>query len=104
MEKSLANLDGSLNERYIAYARRRAMGGAALIQLESTYVSPEGQGNPYQVGCHGDHVIPALTRMVGEIHAHGAQAGHGNSTTGAARPPSLPTTGNLSLRLRFRPA
>ena len=73
MEKSLANLDGSLNERYIAYARRRAMGGAALIQLESTYVSPEGRGNPYQVGCHGDHVIPALTRMAAEIHAHGAK-------------------------------
>ena len=73
MEKSLANLDGSLTERYIAYARRRAIGGAALIQLESTYVSPEGRGNPYQVGCHGDHVIPALTRMAGEIHAHGAK-------------------------------
>ena len=73
MEKSLANLDGSLNERYIAYARRRALGGAALIQLESTYVSPEGRGNPYQVGCHGDHVIPALTRMAAQIHAHGAK-------------------------------
>ena len=73
MEKSLANVDGSLNERYIAYARRRAMGGAALIQLESTYVSPEGRGNPYQVGCHGDHVLPALTRMVDEIHRYGAK-------------------------------
>jgi len=73
MEKSLANLDGSLNQRYIAYARRRAMGGAALIQLESTYVSPEGRGNPYQVGCHGDHVIPALTEMADEIHRHGAK-------------------------------
>ena len=73
MEKSLANLDGSLNERYIAYARRRAMGGASLIQLESTYVSPEGRGNPYQVGCHGDHVIPALTRMAAELHRYGAK-------------------------------
>ena len=73
MEKSLADLDGSLNERYIAYARRRAMGGAALIQLESTYVSPEGRGNPYQVGCHGDHVVPALARMAGELHRHGAK-------------------------------
>ncbi len=73
MEKSLANLDGSLNQRYIAYARRRAMGGAALIQLESTYVSPEGRGNPYQVGCHGDHVIPALTEMADEIHRYGAK-------------------------------
>ncbi len=73
MEKSMAGPDGSLNERYIAYARRRAMGGAALIQLESTYVSPEGRGNPYQVGCHGDHVIPALRRMAREIQAHGAK-------------------------------
>ncbi|MDE0131561.1 MAG: FAD-dependent oxidoreductase [bacterium] len=73
MEKSLANLDGSLNQRYIAYARRRAMGGAALIQLESTYVSPEGRGNPYQVGCHGDHVIPALAEMADELHRHGAK-------------------------------
>ncbi|MCY4371515.1 MAG: NAD(P)-binding protein [bacterium] len=73
MEKSLANLDGSLNERYIAYARRRASGGAALIQLESTYVSPEGRGNPFQVGCHGDHVLPALERMSAEIHRHGAK-------------------------------
>ena len=73
MEKSLANLDGSVNERYIAYARRRAMGGAALIQLESTYVSPEGRGNPYQVGCHGDHVVPGLARMADELHRHGAK-------------------------------
>ena len=73
MEKSLANLDGSVGERYVAYARRRAMGGAALIQLESTYVSPEGRGNPYQVGCHGDHVIPALARMAAELHHYGAK-------------------------------
>ena len=73
MEKSLANPDGSLNQRYIAYARRRAMGGAALIQLESTYVSPEGRGNPHQVGCHGDHVIPALAEMADEIHRHGGK-------------------------------
>ena len=73
MEKSLANLDGSLNQRYIAYTRRRAMGGAALIQLESTYVSPEGRGNPYQVGCHDDHVIPALTEMADELHRYGSK-------------------------------
>jgi 2,4-dienoyl-CoA reductase-like NADH-dependent reductase (Old Yellow Enzyme family)/thioredoxin reductase len=73
MEKSLANLDGSLNERYIAYTRERARGGAALIQLESTYVSADGQGNPYQVGIHGDHVIPGLTRMAEAVHEHGAK-------------------------------
>ncbi|MDE0189034.1 MAG: FAD-dependent oxidoreductase [bacterium] len=98
MEKSLANLDGSLNQRYIAYARRRAMGGAALIQLESTYVSPEGRGNPYQVGCHGDHVIPALTEMADEIHRYGAklamQLHHGGrqaSVTAHHRRPIAPS-------------
>ena len=98
MEKSLANLDGSLNQRYIAYARRRAMGGAALIQLESTYVSPEGRGNPYQVGCHGDHVIPALTDMADEIHRYGAklamQLHHGGrqaSVTAHHRRPIAPS-------------
>ena len=87
MEKALANLDGSLNERYIAYARERAKGGAALIHLESTYVSPEGRGNPYQVGCHGDHVIPGLTRVADAIHEHGGklaiQLNHGGRQSSA---------------------
>ncbi len=73
MEKAMANMDGSLNERYIAYTRERAKGGVALIQLESTYVSADGQGNPYQVGCHGDHVIPGLTRIAEAVHEHGAK-------------------------------
>ena len=98
MEKSLANLDGSLNQRYISYARRRAMGGAALIQLESTYVSPEGRGNPYQVGCHGDHVIPALTEMADELHRYGAKlamelnhGGRQSSVTAHHRRPIAPS-------------
>ena len=73
MEKSLANPDGTLNERYIDYARERARGGTALIQLEASYVSPEGRGNPFQVGCHGDHVIPGLTRVAEAIHEHGGK-------------------------------
>ena len=103
MEKSLANLDGSLNERYIAYARRRAIGGAALIQLESTYVSPEGRGNPYQVGCHDDHVLPALSRMADELHRYGAKLAmelhHGGRQASAVAhhrrpiaPSSIPST------------
>ena len=47
LEKSMADYDGSINGRYIAYAAERAAGGAALITLESAYVSPEGRGNPY---------------------------------------------------------
>ena len=98
MEKALANLDGTLNERYIAYARERAKGGVALMQLESTYVSAEGRGNPYQVGCHGDHVIPGLTRAADAIHEHGSklamQLNHGgrqSSSTAHHRQPIAPS-------------
>ena len=75
MEKGMANRDGSLNQRYIDYLVERARGGSALIQVESTYVDTRGMGHLHQVGCHGDHVIPALTRMAKAVHEHGAKVG-----------------------------
>lgn len=75
MEKSLANRDGSLTQRYIDYLVERARGGASLIQVESTYIDTRGLGHLYQVGCHGDHVIPALSRMAKAVHAEGAKVG-----------------------------
>lgn len=88
LEKSMADYDGSLNGRYIAYAAERAAGGAALITLESAYVSPEGRGNPYQVGCHADHVIPGLRRMAEAVREHGAnlalELNHGGRQASAA--------------------
>lgn len=88
LEKSMADYDGSLNGRYIAYAAERAAGGAALITLESAYVSPEGRGNPYQVGCHADHVIPGLRRMAEAVREHGAnlalELNHGGRQSSAA--------------------
>lgn len=73
MEKGLANRDGSLTDRYIEYLTERARGGAGLIQVESTYVDTRGMGHLYQVGCHGDHVIPTLERMAGAVHREGAK-------------------------------
>jgi 2,4-dienoyl-CoA reductase-like NADH-dependent reductase (Old Yellow Enzyme family)/thioredoxin reductase len=75
MEKNMANRDGSVNQRYIDYLVERAKGGAALIQVESTYVDTRGMGHLYQVGCHGDHVISALERMAKSIHEYGTKVG-----------------------------
>jgi len=75
MEKSMATRDGVLTQRYIDYLVERARGGASLIQVESTYVDTRGMGHLYQVGCHGDHVIPALRRMANAVHAEGAKVG-----------------------------
>ncbi len=98
MEKAMANQDGTLNERYIHYSRERAKGGVALIQLESIYVRPEGRGNPYQVGCHDDAVIPGLRKIADAIHEHGAkltmELNHGGrqaSSTASQRQPIAPS-------------
>ena len=98
MEKAMANPDGTLNERYIHYSRERAKGGVALIQLESIYVRPEGRGNPFQVGCHDDAVIPGLRKIADAIHEHGAkltmELNHGGrqaSSTASQRQPIAPS-------------
>jgi 2,4-dienoyl-CoA reductase-like NADH-dependent reductase (Old Yellow Enzyme family) len=98
MEKAMANLDGTLNERYIHYSRERAKGGVALIQLESIYVRPEGRGNPFQVGCHDAAVIPGLRKIADAIHEHGAkltmELNHGGrqaSITASQRQPIAPS-------------
>src|SRR5215475_7680106 len=82
MEKAMANLDGTLNERYIHYSRERAKGGVALIQLESIYVRPEGRGNPFQVGCH-EHGA----KLTMELNHGGRQA----SITASQRQPITPS-------------
>ena len=99
MEKSLADLDGSLNERYIAYARRRAMGGAALIQLESTYVSPEGRGTPTRLDATA---ITSFRPWRGwpASSTGTAPSWPWSSTTADGRPPRRPITGGRSLRRR----
>ena len=75
MERNLANRDGSLTTAYVDYLAERARGGASLIVIESTYVDIRGLGHIFQVGCHGDHVIPGLGRAAGAVHAHGARLG-----------------------------
>jgi 2,4-dienoyl-CoA reductase-like NADH-dependent reductase (Old Yellow Enzyme family) len=59
MQRGLANRDGTLTARYIDYLVERARGEACLIRAESTSIDPRGMGHLYQVGCHGDHFIPA---------------------------------------------
>src|SRR5262245_6123762 len=74
-EKSYANRDGSLTQQYIDYCVARAKGGAAMMSLESTYIDVRGIGHHYQVGAHGDHVIPGLRRMAEAVHAADSRVG-----------------------------
>jgi len=75
MEKNLAAADGGVTSRYVEYCEARAAGGAALIQLESTYVDPLGRNHLYQLGLHDDHVIAGYRQLAEACHRHGALVG-----------------------------
>lgn len=98
MERAMANRDGTLNQRYIDYLVERARGGAGLINVESTYVGGRGRGNPFQVGCHDDIVIPGLRRMTAALHAEDARvsmelyhAGRQSASTASQLQPIAPS-------------
>src|SRR4029453_19275476 len=98
MERAMANRDGTLDQRYIDYLVERARGGAGLVNVESTYVDPRGQGNPFQVGCHDDRVIPGFTRLVNAPPIEGGGVsvelffgGRQSASTATLRQPWAPT-------------
>lgn len=75
MERNYCALDGSVTERYVAYLRARAVGGAALLFTEATYVRADGRGRLRMMGAHGDHVIPSLRGLADAVHLEGALLG-----------------------------
>ena len=54
MERNYGTVDGRVTDRYIAYLRARAAGGAALLFTEATYVRADGRGRIRQLGGHAD--------------------------------------------------
>jgi 2,4-dienoyl-CoA reductase-like NADH-dependent reductase (Old Yellow Enzyme family) len=75
MERNYCTMDGRVTDRYIAYLRARAAGGAALLFTEATYVRADGRGRVRQLGGHADHVIPGLRALADAVHAEGALLG-----------------------------
>jgi 2,4-dienoyl-CoA reductase-like NADH-dependent reductase (Old Yellow Enzyme family)/thioredoxin reductase len=66
-----ANEDGTVSERTCRYYEERAKGGAGLIIVEVTAISPEGKGHNRILRIHGDEFIPGLKRLVESVHRHG---------------------------------
>lgn len=89
MGVSLANPDGSVNDRIIAYHEEQAKGGAGLIITGVTGVAlPTGGVIPSQTGISRDEFIPGLKKLADRVHAHGAkiaaQLHHGGLVAGYA--------------------
>ncbi|MCB2048172.1 MAG: FAD-dependent oxidoreductase [Novosphingobium sp.] len=87
MGVSMAEEDGSVGERIIAYHEEQAKGGVGLIILGVTSVAwPVGCVQWQQVAISEDRFIPGLKRLTDRLHAHGAkvaaQLHHGGQVAG----------------------
>lgn len=68
-------VDGFANEWHLVHLGSRAVGGAALIIVEATAVSPEGRITPDDLGLWKDEQIAPLERIVRFIHSQNSVAG-----------------------------
>jgi 2,4-dienoyl-CoA reductase-like NADH-dependent reductase (Old Yellow Enzyme family) len=88
MCQNAADPDGSLGDWHFAHLGQFALGGAALVFVESTAVSPEARINDFDVGLWSDENIAPLTRVANFMHSRGAafgvQLGHAGRKAGAA--------------------
>lgn len=67
--------DGIANDWHLVHYGSRAVGGAGLIIVEATGVSPEGRISPGDLGIWNDEQVAPLKRIVDFIHSNGSVAG-----------------------------
>jgi 2,4-dienoyl-CoA reductase-like NADH-dependent reductase (Old Yellow Enzyme family) len=67
--------DGFASDWHFVHLGARAQGGAGLVTLEASAVTPEGRISPADLGIWKDDHIPALARMAQFIHSQGARTG-----------------------------
>ena len=82
--------DGLADDWHLVHLGSRAVGGAGLVIVEATAVSPEGRISPGDLGIWSDRHVEPLTRINRFLKQHGAVAGlqiaHAGRKASARRP------------------
>ena len=86
--------DGVVNEWHFAHYAALARGGAGLLIVEATAVSPEGRITPGCTGIWNDHQATELKKVVELIEAGGAVAGIQIAHAGRKASANLPWEGD----------
>ena len=68
MVVQLASETGAVTPRTVDHYARRARGGAGLVIVEATYVSPEGKAFACQRGIDRDGLVPGHVELVEAVH------------------------------------
>jgi 2,4-dienoyl-CoA reductase-like NADH-dependent reductase (Old Yellow Enzyme family) len=67
--------DGFANDWHLVHLGARAQGGAALVMMEASAITPEARITPDDLGIWKDEHIPMLERIAHFLHMQGARAG-----------------------------
>ena len=73
MAPNLANPDGTLSDRSLAYYTARAKGGFGLITIESTVVYYQAKGGPHKPCLFSDYTIASFGQVAENCHRYGAK-------------------------------
>lgn len=71
--EGMAADDGACTPKLIDTMAALAQGGVGLIITSHTYVSPEGQAGPWQLGIYGDELLPGFESMTKAVHDQGGK-------------------------------
>ncbi|MHB8067834.1 MAG: NADH:flavin oxidoreductase [Desulfobaccales bacterium] len=81
--EGMATVDGAVTPKLLDTMTALARGGVGLIITGHTYVRPEGQATPWQLGIDREDLIPGLKEMTAAVHAAGGkivlQLAHGGN-------------------------
>ncbi|WP_211748521.1 NADH:flavin oxidoreductase/NADH oxidase [Paenibacillus sp. Marseille-Q4541] len=72
---SVTKKDGIANDWHHTHYVSRAVGGTGLIIVEMTDVEPDGRITDYDLGLWSDDQVPALAKIVEDVHRHGSKIG-----------------------------
>ena len=82
--------NGFLNDWHLVHLGSRAVGGAGLVVVEATAVSPEGRISPADSGIYLDDHVPPLAKIADFLKRHGAvpgiQIAHAGRKASASKP------------------
>jgi 2,4-dienoyl-CoA reductase-like NADH-dependent reductase (Old Yellow Enzyme family) len=67
--------DGFANDWHLVHLGSRAVGGAGLVIVEASAVTPQGRITPADMGIWKEEHIPNLARIVRFVNMQGARAG-----------------------------
>ena len=90
--------DGFATDFHLVHLGSRAMGGAALVMVEATAVTPEGRISPADMGIWKDQHIEPLSRIARFLEAQGAVPGIQLAHAGRKASCDTPWHGGSSLK------